>query len=305
MLSIGGKEILLKDVAQAIPVYAMSLFLIPKGVCKRMMDAISKFWWGDDDNSNKMHWFAWWKLCNLKWEGGMGFRAFHSFNLAMLAKQVWRLIEVSESLCAQVLQAKHYSHGDILKAGPKAGSSFMWQSIIAGVATFKRGYLWRVGDGERINIWLDPWIPSSPDRRVISARGNTIFNKVSDLISPITGQWDLSLLESLFCPVDVGRILQIPLNNRGFEDFIAWGFSSNGKYSVRSGYHLQWWHQFGPSAGQLSLPGSSIHNPVWKELWQLQILSKLKKFVWRALRPRSFNHLKAWIGLDCIAVLVF
>jgi hypothetical protein len=42
-LSIGGKEILLKAVAQAIPVYAMSVFLIPKGVCKKMMDAISKF----------------------------------------------------------------------------------------------------------------------------------------------------------------------------------------------------------------------------------------------------------------------
>jgi hypothetical protein len=55
MLSIGGKEILLKVVAQAIPVYAMSVFLILKGICKRMMDAISKFWWGDDENSNKMH----------------------------------------------------------------------------------------------------------------------------------------------------------------------------------------------------------------------------------------------------------
>ena len=54
-LSIGGKEILLKALAQAIPVYAMSVFQIPKGVCKSMMDAISKFWWGDDENSNKMH----------------------------------------------------------------------------------------------------------------------------------------------------------------------------------------------------------------------------------------------------------
>jgi hypothetical protein len=83
----------------------------------------------------------------------------------------------------------------------------MWQSIVAGLATFKRGYLWRVGDGEKINIWLDPWIPSSPDRRVISARGNTMYNKVSDLISPITKQWDISLLESLLCSVDVGRFL--------------------------------------------------------------------------------------------------
>jgi hypothetical protein len=50
---------LLKAIAQAIPVYAMSVFLIPKGVCKKMMDAIAQFWWGDDANSNKMHWYAW------------------------------------------------------------------------------------------------------------------------------------------------------------------------------------------------------------------------------------------------------
>jgi hypothetical protein len=43
LLSIEGKEILLKAVAQAIPVYAMSVFLIPKGVLKSMMDAIAKF----------------------------------------------------------------------------------------------------------------------------------------------------------------------------------------------------------------------------------------------------------------------
>jgi hypothetical protein len=31
--------------AQAIPVFAMSVFRVPKGVCKRMMDAIAQFWW--------------------------------------------------------------------------------------------------------------------------------------------------------------------------------------------------------------------------------------------------------------------
>jgi hypothetical protein len=125
-LSIAGKEILLKAVTQAIPVYAMSVFQIPIGVCKKMTDAIAQFWWSDDENSKKMHWWAWWKLCFPKNEGGMGFRDFHSFNLAMLAKQIWRLITVPDSLCAQVLRAKYFPHGDILKAGPNEGSSFTW-----------------------------------------------------------------------------------------------------------------------------------------------------------------------------------
>jgi hypothetical protein len=55
LLSIGAKEILLKTIAQAIPVYAMSVFQIPIGVCKKMTDAIAQFWWGDDENSKKMH----------------------------------------------------------------------------------------------------------------------------------------------------------------------------------------------------------------------------------------------------------
>jgi hypothetical protein len=68
----------------------------------------------------------------------MGFRDLHSFNLAMLSKQVWRLLDEPNSLCAQVLRAKYYPSGDLLKAGPKAGSSFTGQSIVASIQTFKR-----------------------------------------------------------------------------------------------------------------------------------------------------------------------
>jgi hypothetical protein len=106
---------------------------------------------------------------------------------------------------------------------------------------------------------------------------------VCDLISPITGYWDVELLQTIFCNVDVGRILEIPLHNQGFDDFIAWNFNKNGRYSVRSGYHLQWRHQFGARGAHLALPGSSALNPVWKELWQMKVPSKIKIFLWRAL----------------------
>jgi hypothetical protein len=274
-LSIGGKEILLKAIAQAIPVYAMSVFLIPKGICKRMMDAISSFWWGDDENNNKMHWLAWWKLCYPKKDGGMGFRDFHSFNLAMLAKQVWRLVTDKDSLCATVLRAKYYPQGDILKAGPKSGSSFTWQSIVAGIATFKRGYIWRIGTGENVNIYTDPWIPSSPNRKILTPRGQAVLTKVSELLDPISGSWDLDLLKTIFYDIDVNRILEIPLTNQGFDDFITRNYNKNGRYWVRSGYHLQWKFSFGARVGKLALPSSSVTNHVWKVVWGLKLPSKI------------------------------
>ena len=59
LLSVGGKEIFLKSVVQAIPTYAMSVFKIPKKICKGIIDAMSHFWWGDEDNQKRMHWMPW------------------------------------------------------------------------------------------------------------------------------------------------------------------------------------------------------------------------------------------------------
>lgn len=108
LLCAGGKEILLKSVVQAIPTYAMPVFKIPNFFCKEIIDAMSQFWWGDEDNQKRMHWMAWWKMCVPKDHEGMGFQDIHCFNLALLAKQAWRLLDHPESLCATILRAKSF-----------------------------------------------------------------------------------------------------------------------------------------------------------------------------------------------------
>lgn len=70
--------------------------------------------------------------------------------------------EKPNSLCSSVLRAKYFPEGNLLKAKLKSGSSFTWQSIMIGLEAFRRGYIWRVGDGMQIDILEDRWLPSNP-----------------------------------------------------------------------------------------------------------------------------------------------
>lgn len=74
-LSKGGKEVLLKTVAQTLPNYAMSVFLLPVDLCQQFERLMCKFWWQTySKNNNNIHWQSWSRICKRKSSGGMGFR---------------------------------------------------------------------------------------------------------------------------------------------------------------------------------------------------------------------------------------
>ncbi|KAL9680155.1 hypothetical protein QQ045_018033 [Rhodiola kirilowii] len=97
-LSIAGKEVLIKAVIQAMPTYAMSCFKIPNSLIKRIVSMISNYWWSNSNGGRGIHWCKYRNLCKDKMEGGVGFKDLSIFNDALLAKQIWRLMEKPDNL---------------------------------------------------------------------------------------------------------------------------------------------------------------------------------------------------------------
>lgn len=68
----GGKEVLIKAVASALPMAAMSVFKLPKTLIASLHSAMANFWWFSEEHKRKIHWLSWDKLCLPKEQGEWG-----------------------------------------------------------------------------------------------------------------------------------------------------------------------------------------------------------------------------------------
>ncbi|XP_075655141.1 uncharacterized protein LOC142625348 [Castanea sativa] len=168
LLSQEGREVLIKSVAQAIPVYPMNCFLLPMSFCDEINSMMGQFCWGQKNEEKKLYWLSWKHLCLAKKDGGLGFRDLRSFNLALLAKQCWRLLHNQDSLFYQVYKAKYFPNTSFLEAAVPTHSLYAWRSITHGQHLIVQGSRWRVGDGSLINIWADKWLPFEINQKFLS-----------------------------------------------------------------------------------------------------------------------------------------
>lgn len=169
----------------------------------------------------------------------MGFRDLKTFNLAMLAKQGWRLLQNQESLVYKCLKARYFPRSNFLEAVDSPNSSFVWKSIIAAQPILKNGCCWRVGDGTSIRVMLDSWIPNHPTKRVLIHPVEEEWEwRVSDLMEPELRCWNRELIMTKFHQEDAEAILRIPLSRTQIRDSIMWLHNPRGIYSVKSGYYV-------------------------------------------------------------------
>ncbi|XP_019150373.1 PREDICTED: uncharacterized protein LOC109147192 [Ipomoea nil] len=271
LLSRAGKEVLLKSVAQAMPTFTMSVFLLPDSLCKNLERVMNRFWWRNGMDGGGIHWLAW-----------LGFKDLRVFNIAMLGKQGERFLTNPQSLVAKVYKARYYPNSDFLNASVGNNPSFCWRSIMAAQGLITRNIRRRIGNGNTTLVWGDPWSIGDSEPRIVSDKPPHLGEvKVSGLIDPASSTWDIPLLNELFSPGDVDRISTIPISP-AFDDMWYWHGDSKGIYTVKSAYR--------DLMGTVIVPPSGFSS--WNKIWNLKAPPKWKVFLWRAVRgvfPTTMN----------------
>ena len=274
-ISKAGWEILIKTVAQSIPTYSMSLCKLPKAMCDAINSTLANYWWGQKYDERKIHWVSWQKLCMDKNRGGMGFRDINTFNLAMLAKQAWRLLQGTQSLFYRVYKARYFPNCTFLEAQLGHNPSFIWQSLLTVREVIIAGSRWKIGDRKHIGVTTHKWLSHDP-----------IFNgepdlelKVSDLIDEDTRQWDRGKIHALFTARTRTEILALPLNNLQAQDSPIWMENKARTFSVKTAYHVALWLK---QQQVVEHSKARLDKSTWKKIRTLNVPPKVRNFIWRA-----------------------
>ena len=168
-----------------------------------------------------------------------GLRDLAMFNDSLLEKQAWQLLHDKSSLFYKVFKARFFPNSTIMEANDSRMGSYAWKSILRGRDIIQRGALWRIGNGEKINIWQQCWLPRKHLTQLpISSLESFEDHIVATLFDPITLRWNEELVDGLFVTEDADLIKKIPLNRNAVEDTLYWPHSPTGNYSCKFGYRF-------------------------------------------------------------------
>ncbi|XP_023644536.1 uncharacterized protein LOC111832445 [Capsella rubella] len=250
-------------------------------ITSKLSSAIANFWWSNKAESRGMHWLSWEQMCTSFEDGGLGFRTLEEFNLALLAKQLWRVLRFPDSLLSRVLKGRYFRYCNLLEIEISNRPSYGWRSMLSAKHILKFGIRKTIRSGFDTYIWTDPWIPDNPPR---PPKGLSQFRDplvcVNTLIDFNTKRWKQDNLWELFPPDEITLIMGIKPSLKASRDGYAWTLTKSGNYSVKSGYNV---------ARSISRPdcdppvqGPSI-TTLKTQSWKLKTTRKLKHFVWQCL----------------------
>lgn len=127
----------------------------------------------------------------------------------------------------------------------------------------------------------------------VPLKKNAYVTMVNELITP-DHEWDINLITSNLSSARANEVLKTPISWTSPLDKLFWPNSTNGSYSVKSGYNIIMELSHMPCTG----PSSSTGLPfeIWNWIWGSNVPENIKHFIWKvchnALPTKEALHKK-------------
>lgn len=129
----------------------MSCFKFPISTCNSINGDLGRFWWGDSDRANHIHWKSWKYLCRSKMYGGMEFKNLETLIFLFLQSSAGEFGK-PRHFWVHVLKAKYFPRYGFLKVSRSTCPSWAWSSLLKGRRIILEEVKWHVGNGESVMI---------------------------------------------------------------------------------------------------------------------------------------------------------
>lgn len=180
-----------------------------------------------------------------------------------------------DTIVTCVYKAKYFPRTNFLGARLGHNPSFIWRSIFASQVLVGGGQRWRIGNGNSIAIWDDPWLRAKDNSFISSSRvAGTEHFRVADLMEQNRQGWNWGLIDGMFNERDKGEICKLTITMATEEDKLIWKFNNRGNYTVKSAYRY---------AMETLIDNEEYRVPgEWEKMWKLRFPQRVKVFLWSA-----------------------
>lgn len=138
---------------------------------------------------------SWNEICQPKEQGGLGFRKFSHYNLALLSKLAWTIGSGEDSLWTRVMRGKYLKGQSFFEHNLPRGASKVWRSILTARQLIANFSCFLIGHGFNIHPWTE--VPGIPNATPSLKQGGDwgTARRVAHLRG--TDGWDVDLIKSL------------------------------------------------------------------------------------------------------------
>lgn len=192
--------------------------------------------------------------------------------MALVLKVVWKMAQGSKAPWAETLKAKYCPYTGFWPIVRTYSCTLFWRSLVSLKPLLISHLLWKIGPGDRIDAFGQPWFQGWENFRATSSRQRNL--QVSMLISQHSQNWDFDELQADFGfqqALIISLTVSIGSNGTSNPDTLLFTAAKTGRFTVKGAYKML--------KGDV---GTEADKDYWKAIWNFKGLTpKLKLFIWR------------------------